>query len=102
MATTPKDGREAREATSAGRFYNITTESGDVVKLPSVTTILQVIAKPALVKWAENQGRDGAVAAASSLYEQVSQGGKTYSAAAFAKAVVQRIGQERQSSKSLA
>ena len=36
------------------RYYPVRTEAGDTVELPSVTTILQVIAKPGLVPWARN------------------------------------------------
>ena len=52
-----------RNTTPAGRFYD--TPAG---KFPSVTTILSVIGKPALIAWAANEERKAVVNAAATLY----------------------------------
>jgi len=48
-----------------GRFY----ELPDGTKLPSVTTLLSAIAKPALINWASYGARDATIAAARAIYE---------------------------------
>jgi hypothetical protein len=48
----------------AGRFYNIP----EIGLVPSVTTILSSISKPALVNWAASEERKMAVAASTQLY----------------------------------
>jgi genome maintenance exonuclease 1 len=55
---TRRDGRD-------GRFYSV---NGRL--FPSVTTILQAIAKPALVKWSANVERQHVVDAAADLYTE--------------------------------
>ena len=50
----------------SGRFYLVDGES-----LPSVTHILQVIGKPALINWAANQERTLVMDAAADLYEDL-------------------------------
>ena len=57
MATTRKTNP------NGARFYTV-----EGVEMPSVTTILQVIAKPALVKWAENTAKAETINAAADLY----------------------------------
>lgn len=59
---------EKRTTTATGRFYHI--EGRD---LPSVTTILGAINKPALVKWAENTARAATIDAAADLYSDLSK-----------------------------
>jgi hypothetical protein len=62
LATAPR-AKPVRKDTPGGRFYEV---DGDT--LPSVTSILQVIGKPALVNWAANQERTNVVDAAADLY----------------------------------
>src|SRR3990167_2143908 len=52
----------------SGRFYLVDGES-----LPSVTHILQVIGKPALINWAANQERTLVTEAAADLYEDLAK-----------------------------
>jgi hypothetical protein len=51
-------------AKKEGRFYELL----DGTKLPSVTTLLSAIAKPALVNWASYGARDATIAAARAVY----------------------------------
>jgi|SRR5580658_8172159 hypothetical protein len=55
---------ETRRQTKQGRFYNVP----DVGMLPSVTTILSSIGKPALVNWAAKVEREMVVAVSTDLY----------------------------------
>lgn len=55
--------RVVRKDGPAGRFYDV-----DGQRLPSVTHILQVIGKPALINWAANQERTTCLDAAADLY----------------------------------
>ena len=57
-----------RKDGAVGRFYHV-----DGRDLPSVTHILSVIAKPALIAWSANQERDAVCAAAADLYAQLHQ-----------------------------
>jgi len=52
-----------RQDTPAGRFYDVDGEA-----FPSVTHVLSVIGKPALINWAANQERDLVTEAAADLY----------------------------------
>jgi hypothetical protein len=60
MSRTP-----TRRDTAAGRFYTV-----NGIQLPSVTTILQAINKPALVPWAAKVEREAVTQAAADLYMQ--------------------------------
>jgi hypothetical protein len=71
-------------------FYNI-----DGVQYPRVTSILNVIAKPALVPWASNQQRTADVAAALSLYKDINPATEKMSDAAYTITLEQRIGKEK-------
>jgi hypothetical protein len=60
--------RVARADGKTGRFYTITDpETGTSVKYPSVTTILNVISKPALIPWAAKEERLAVSEAAADL-----------------------------------
>ena len=48
-----------------GRYYTLP----DGTKLPSVTTLISAIAKPALINWASYGARDATIAAARTIYE---------------------------------
>jgi hypothetical protein len=62
-----------RTDTKSGRFY----DSGGR-KLPSVTTILGALAKPALIGWAAKEERRAVIASSYAVYEEtVSSGGGT-------------------------
>jgi hypothetical protein len=63
MATT----RQARRQTRAGRFYDVE----ELGSLPSVTTILSVIAKPALLNWMAKVEREMVLEVSADLYEAV-------------------------------
>lgn len=60
------DGWAVRRDGPAGRFYEIDGEM-----FPSVTHVLSVIAKPALIHWAANQERTAVIEAAADLYEDI-------------------------------
>lgn len=66
MATTksPSEGKAERKDTKVGRFYEI-----DGRQFPSVTEILRVINKPALVQWAAKEERILTIECAADLYE---------------------------------
>lgn len=57
-----------RHDTTAGRFYDIDGEL-----YPSVTHVLGVIGKPALINWAANQERDLVIEAAADLYIDIAR-----------------------------
>jgi hypothetical protein len=61
-----------RRDTSGGRFYMLhDRETRRPISVPSVTTILGVIAKPALIHWAANQERTLAFEAAYEAQEEL-------------------------------
>lgn len=55
-----------RTDSKSGRFYTVDGE-----KLPSVTSVLSCIAKPALITWAAGEERKAVISAAASLYERM-------------------------------
>lgn len=77
-----KDGR-------AGRFYTIEGQS-----YPSVTNILQVIGKPALINWAANQERTVCLDAAADLYLDLCKA-QPMSRASFVATLDGRIGKQK-------
>lgn len=81
--------------TKAGRFYDV---DGDL--LPSVTTILKVIGKPALVHWAAHMERLLVVDAAADLYLDL---GKTpmLSRAAYVATLDGRVGTSKAHKRAL-
>ena len=87
---------QKRTTTTAGRFYHI--EDRD---LPSVTTILGAIAKPALVKWAENTAKAATMDAAADLYYDLSkiQGAVTMPRHTYLRTLDRRIGQIKQTER---
>lgn len=78
-----------RRQTAAGRFYDIDGES-----LPSVTTILGCIGKPALINWAANQERNLVTEAATDLYVDLCKA-KPMSRSAYVTTLAARIGQQK-------
>jgi hypothetical protein len=79
----------------AGRFYEV-----NGVSLPSVTHILQVIGKPALINWAANQERTACVEAAADLYQDVAKT-PPMSRATFIATLDGRIGKQKAHRKQL-
>lgn len=89
-------GGIGRRTTTAGRFYDVDGEA-----LPSVTTILGAIAKPALVKWAETTATAAVTAAAADLYLDLLKA-QPMSRAAYIASLQGRLGTQRQAERELA
>lgn len=83
------DGRKG------GRFYDI-PELGE---MPSVTSVLSVISKPALVPWAARVERELVVEAAAALY--VDAPAPRMTKAGYVTSLLQRLGHERAHEKQL-
>lgn len=71
----------------SGRFYRVDDES-----YPSVTHILQVIGKPALINWAANQERTLVSEAAADLYEDLARLEKPMPRTAYLCTLQARLG----------
>lgn len=89
---------QKRTTTASGRFYHI-----DGQDYPSVTTVLGTIAKPALIKWAENTAKASTMDAAADLYVDLSkmQGAVPMSRAAYVSTLERRIGEIKQSEREM-
>ena len=85
-----------KESTRRGRFY----ETPDGERYPSVTTILSVIGKPALMVWAANVERELVTAASASLYQD-SHGTPQMSRSGWLTTLQARLGTERAHQKEL-
>lgn len=81
---------DTRRDTRQGRFYVI-----DGVQYPSTTTILQVIAKPALIGWAAKEERLACLEAARAVYADTLASRTDLPPSTFALAVDGRLGKER-------
>lgn len=81
---------------TGSRFYTV-----DGQQLPSVTTILSAINKPALVKWAENTATAAVTAAAADLYLDLLKAAPM-SRPAYIGTLQTRLGAQRQSDRELA
>jgi len=68
LVGAPAEAPRTVEIKGSGRHYQIPTTGA---LLPSVTTILDAIGKPALVPWAANQERTLVTEAAATLYAQL-------------------------------
>ncbi len=68
MKETRHDTLEQLPTEQGSRFYK--THTG--LKVPSVTTILNVVGKPALVPWAANKEREMTLAAVQATYAEIS------------------------------
>lgn len=90
---------QKRTTTTSGRFYHIEDQD-----LPSVTTILGAIAKPALVKWAENTARAATIDAAADLYADLSKiaGAVPMSRPAYIATLAGRLGKAKAAERELA
>jgi len=78
-------------ATRHGRFYDVPQADGSVIAYPSVTTVLEVVAKPALVGWAAREERAHVAATAADLYAQTAQHAQ-FPRASFILALERRLG----------
>jgi hypothetical protein len=87
-----------REETPQGRFY--TLPDGSV--LPSVTSILRAVAKPALVSWAARVERELCVESAANLFEDIPFVGKKMSRPAYITTLLTRIGKQQAHHRALA
>jgi len=84
------DGRKG------GRFYDVP----EVGECPSVTNILSVISKPALVPWAARVERELVVEAAAALYMDAPTSPRM-TKAGYVTSLIQRLGHERAHEKQL-
>src|SRR3990170_3101551 len=82
-----------RTTANAGRFYTI----AEGVQLPSVTTILNVVGKPALVQWAAKEERTMVSAVAADLAKT-----PPMSRTAYLTTLTDRLGKQRANQKLLA
>jgi hypothetical protein len=95
LVVPPKPARAPkarRTDTQDGRFYFITDLGGQEHKLPSATTFLSAINKPALVGWAANQERALCIEAATTLYADAAQLPHQLPEAGYRLSLEQRIG----------
>lgn len=93
MATTATATPKASRCdTRAGRFYQIGESS-----YPSVTTILDAIAKPALIDWAASTERDEVIEAAGDMWESLAAlaNRRTVSRFAYTEGLKRRLGAGR-------
>jgi hypothetical protein len=72
------------------RFYEVEGE-----KLPSVTAILQAVAKPALVGWAAKQEREMVIRAATQLYEDLPALAPKMNRMAYENTLQERVGKTK-------
>lgn len=93
----PELTTQARKQTKAGRFYDIP----EIGLLPSVTNILGVINKPALMNWAAKVERELVVSTAADLYEDI-KGTPQMSRPAYLLTLGNRLGKAKASQKELA
>lgn len=83
------------------RYYDVPSPGGDLmVALKSVTSILKVIGKPALLNWIAKENREQAVNEAAEMYETL-KGLPPMSKSAFVVSLLARIGEERQDQRKL-
>lgn len=90
-------GKQTRAYGRTSRIY--TLEDGSV--FDSVTAILSIVAKPALINWAANQERELCIQASSELYEDFPAGGVKMSSAAYKETLERRLGQQKAHQKAL-
>lgn len=86
-----------RKDTTSGRFYDIDGE-----QLPSVTTILGAIAKPALIHWSAKVEREACTDAAAALYEDLCATGQKFPRSWYLTELHSRLGPAKAHQKALA
>lgn len=89
--------KEARKQTRKGRMYEI-----EGVSYPSVTTILQVIGKPALINWAAKVERELVTEVSCGLYQDAMALPQKLSATAWITSLADRLGKTKASQRELA
>jgi hypothetical protein len=82
-----------------GRFYEIVP---DGILLPSVTNLLSVIGKPAVINWAAKVAQETTVEAAANLWEDIPTGPKKMSRTAYVATLTERIGKTKAHVRELA
>jgi predicted RecB family nuclease len=85
------------EVDRRGRFYEL--PGGE--RFPSVTNILGVIGKPALINWAASQEREMVIRAAASLYEDLPTNAQKMTRIGFVTSLQTRLGKEKAHQKAL-
>ena len=104
MTTTrsPSSQRVARDDGygRSSRFY----DTPDGQRLPSVTTILQAVAKPALINWAAKVEREATVQAAANLWEDLKSaaGAPKMTRPVYITTLETRLGKQKAHQKELA
>lgn len=93
---SPIMARINRTSARGARYYE--TPGGE---FPSVTTILQCIAKPALVNWAATVERELVVETAARLWASLLETEPRMSTAAFTSTLLGRVGEQRAHVKAL-
>jgi hypothetical protein len=81
-----------RRATRRGRVYDVPRPDGTLATYPSVTSVLEVIAKPALAAWAAKEERALVAATAADLYTETAAHAQ-FPRASFVLALERRLGQ---------
>jgi hypothetical protein len=99
MAVTTTKPRILRTDGRQGRFYDIPNDDGTTTRMPSVTTILSAIAKPALIGWAAKEERLAVSEAAADLHAEARQ---QLPRATYLLALEQRLGTTKAHVKALA
>jgi hypothetical protein len=103
VASLPQSkSRISRADGKTGRFYTILDRvTGESARYPSVTTILGVINKPALVPWAAKEERLAVSEAAADLYADL-HGAQQLPRSMYQLALEQRLGKTKAHVKALA
>lgn len=99
MSTSPSNTKRTSETNRFGdnkRFYDIPP------RLPSVTTILSAINKPALVNWAAKTEREMVIQAAANLYEDLPVASPKMAREVYLTTLQTRIGKQKAFQKELA
>lgn len=99
--TTARRGTRPQGFGRTSRTYTVTTAAGTEAVYDSVTAILGVIAKPALVTWAANQERRVCLEAAAQLHEDLILNQIPMSKPGYIEALEQRMGKVRAHQKEL-
>src|SRR3990167_875571 len=97
MSTAPRRYERQGAFGQATRFYE--TEGK---KVPSVTSILSAIAKPALVPWAAKLEREAVVRAAAELYADLPLNTPRMNKTAYVSTLERRLGGVKEHIKALA
>jgi hypothetical protein len=98
MATATRQTVDQGYGRTSRRYF--IHELGDT--FDSVTSILSVIAKPALVNWSANTERTLVIGASADLYEDLPTDGEKMSRAAYVATLTQRVGKRKAHQKELA